>query len=191
VGADDPVRDGWLPPRAPGGQAPPRYEGPAPGPRWQAPAAGEAGREAPAVPAAPARPEPPRFVTGRGVRDPIATASLSVAILGLGLLVITAGLGFPVALPCSAVAWYLGSRAQARERARAAEGRPGAGRNPARAGYLLGIVGVVLGIVAALGWVVAVSLGVDPQQLQHDLQRESDAGTAQAFVHAARALWHR
>lgn len=172
MGPDEPVRDGWLPPRAPG----PRAPGPPPAPRaWEPP---------PAPPRPRPEAEPPRFVNGGGGRDVMTAAALTVGILGIGLLVLTAGLGFAITLPCSGVAWYLGSRARLRAEL---AGDEAAGRR-ARTGRAIGVAGVVLGVIAAVGWIVAMTLGVDPQALQRDLERQADPSHRQALVEAARAL---
>jgi len=185
---DEPGRPTWLPPRAPGGQEPPRYE---PGAARREPSpepAGDARASRWTPPTEAPEPDaPPAFVAGRGSRDVMATAALSIAVLGLGLLVLSAGLGFVITLPCSGLAWHLGRRARARADRMEARG----GRRQAHVGYILGVVGVVLGLVAAVGWIVAMALGVDPQELQRDLERQADPNARQALVVAARALLGR
>ena len=84
-----------------------------------------------------------------------ATASLVLGIAGLALwLTLGLGLLFFVNLPLSILAWVLG--VQARRRVERGETSRGAGS--AKAGVILGIVGVVLGAVALVGWVLLISL---------------------------------
>jgi hypothetical protein len=199
VPEEDTPRGGWLPPRAPGAADPPRYEpGREGAPRWQPPPAPsdwtpaepaaepEAEAEparAPAPTAAP-RGERPVFVTGAGQRDAGATVAVTLAIIALALLLLSIGAGFWLTLPLSGIALHLGRRA--RDRAQVD------GRSQANAGMVLGMVGVVLGLLAAIGWIVAIIfLGYGPSDLQHDLQRELDRQSREAFIHAALALFGR
>jgi hypothetical protein len=76
-----------------------------------------------------------------------AVASLTLSIIGLGLLVITLGLLSPVALPCSLLGWIFGHKAKA---------RPGE-QGMAQGGFVTGIVGTVLGVVALLAWVALLA----------------------------------
>jgi hypothetical protein len=169
--------DRWLPPRAPGAGPPPRY---VPGEPEEAPTAARPAPAAAAPAAAPAR--PPR-AAGPASRDIPATAAMVLAILSLGLLVFSIGVGFWLTLPLSGLSWYLGKRA--RERVDAGEGRTG--RSQAQAGYVLGVAGVVLGTIAAVGWIVSIAvLGYDPQDLQRDLQHQLDRNAGQALILAAR-----
>jgi hypothetical protein len=191
---EDTPRGGWLPPRAPGAADPPRYEPGAEGaPRWQPPA--RPSQWTPAEPAEPveppasasapaARDERPVFVAGPAQRDVGATMAVTLAIIALGLLMLSIGAGFWLTLPLSGIALHLGRRA----RDRAATD----GRGKANAGMVLGMVGVVLGLLAAIGWIVAIIvLGYGPSDLQHDLQRELDRQSREAFIYAARALLGR
>jgi hypothetical protein len=197
VPEEETPRGGWLPPRAPGAADPPRYEPGGPGtPRWQPPPAPS--DWTPAEPTAAAEPEPARapaptaasrgerpvFVAGAGQRDAGATIAVTIAIIALALLLLSIGAGFWLTLPLSGLALHLGRRA--RDRAQVD------GRRQANAGMVLGMVGVVLGLLAAIGWIVAIIvLGYGPSDLQHDLQRELDRQSREAFIHAARALFGR
>jgi hypothetical protein len=157
----------WLPPSAPGGQPPPRFEmqpdddepTPPPVPVQQ--------------PAEPAQPQAPSFTAGARPRtgsNPLAVTALVLGIIGVGLLLLSAGLGFVIALPCSIAAWICGSHARNRIAAGEAKGSYG----QAHAAYILGILGVVLGVIAMIGWLIAIAAGVSPTELQEDLQRELD-----------------
>jgi hypothetical protein len=167
----------WLPPQAPGGQPPPQFE---PGPPHEA-----------VVPAAaPAQPAgaPPTFVRGRKTEtNGLAVAALVLSIAGLVLLVMTLGLGFIITLPCSIAGWICA--AQARNRINL--GETTTGRGQAQAAYVLGIIGVVVGVMAAVGWIAAIASGLDLEELQRDLERRSNPEARQAVVQAARALLGR
>jgi hypothetical protein len=186
--ADDPASPGWLPPRAPGGRPPPRFDGaPAPEPPQppEPPPEGLPGGDPEPAPQRARDASRPTFAaTGRRQADGLAVGALALGIVGLLLLLLTAGLGFALTLPCSLTACWLGSRA--RTRIELGQARGGAGQ--ARAGYLLGVAGVVLGVVAAVGWIVAMALGVDPQELQRNLERHADPHAREALLRAARAL---
>jgi hypothetical protein len=139
----------------------------------------------------PAPPPPPSAYV-RAPRPPAETNGLALTALILGLLgilvlVMSLGWGFPVALPCSVGAWLCG--ANARTRINLGEARTGRGQ--AQAGYLLGIAGVVIGVAAAVGWIVWLANGGDLDQLQQDLERWRDEHTSQALIQAALALLGR
>jgi hypothetical protein len=180
--AEGPTDSGWLPPRAPGAQPPPRFDMVAPDAVAE-PAAAAEPAEAAARPVAPpsfARAAPPPT-------NGLAVTALVLGVMGLGLLLITAGLGFLFALPCSIGAWLCGAQA----RTRIALGEATTGRGQAHAGYLLGLAGVVIGVAAAVGWIIWLANGGDLEHLQRDLERWRDAHARQAAVQAALALLGR
>jgi hypothetical protein len=156
----------WLPPTAPGGQPPPRFEmqpdddEPTPPPP----------RPEPAPPQQPQAPMVTAHTRPRTGTNGLAVTALVLGITGVGLLLLSAGLGFVLALPCSIGAWICGSHA--RNRIAAGEAKGGYGQ--AHAAYILGILGVVLGVIAMVGWLIAIAAGVSPTELQEDLQRELD-----------------
>jgi hypothetical protein len=197
--ADEPTSARWLPPEAPGGQPPPRFDmvvpeaqaapvaphvAPAPagltptGARPTGPRSGQAGMGSPGA---------PRFERAPSQTNGLALAAVILGVLGLGLLALTLGLGFPFALPLSIAAWICG--AQARNRILLGESTHGRGQ--ANAGYLLGVAGVVLGVAAGAGWIIWMASGGDLEQLQRDLERWRDEQTRQAVVRAALALLGR
>jgi hypothetical protein len=174
------VPDGWLPPQAPGGQPPPRFDMVVPAERPEP-------QEPPAQ-----QPVPPRFAAAARTKPPAKTNGLALTavilgVLGLALLVLTLGLGFIIALPCSIAAWLCGAQA----RARINLGEATTGRGQATAGYLLGVAGVVIGVAAAVGWIVWLANGGDFDQLQRDLERYRDSQAQDAAIHAIRALLGR
>jgi hypothetical protein len=113
-----------------------------------------------ALPSLP--PPPPSSTAGTAVQHPKAVAVPVLGILGvLGLW------------PLAVLAWILGSKA-----AKEVNRRPGtySGVGAIRAGYILGIVGTVLG---AIGWTVAVILlGLAGNAVDRaESQREQSAAT--------------
>ena len=171
--------EGWLPPQAPGGQPPPRFD-------MVVPERVEPRKVEP--------PEPPHFgprqrpaAPGPAVPNGLALTALILGMLGVLLLLLTLGLLWFVALPCSIAAWMCG--AQARNRINLGEAT--SGRGQANAGYLLGVAGVVIGVAAAVGWIVYFANGGDLDQLQRDIERWRDEQTRQAVIHTARALLGR
>jgi hypothetical protein len=142
---------------------------------------------------APAQPVPPRFEARRPAApsppqtNGLALTAVILGVLGLLLLVITLGLGFVFAIPCSIAAWICGAQA----RTRINLGEATTGRGQANTGYLLGVAGVVLGVAAAVGWVIWLANGGDFEQLQRDLERWRDEQAREATVQAARALLGR
>jgi hypothetical protein len=67
------------------------------------------------------------------------------------------GLFFVFNLPPSIAAWVIGARAKGR----VDRGETTEGRSEARVGMWLGIVGTVLGILALVGWALALGLSED------------------------------
>ena len=157
--ADEPTTSGWLPPAAPGGRPAPLFEPapPDPEPEPAEPAAVQAAWGTPAGrPPFAASPEP----------NTLATTSLVLGVVGL-LLVIFA----PLSLPFSAAAWITG--AQARKRVSA--GITERGGSAARWAVALGIIGVVLGVLIVVAWIVLMLSGVDLEELRRDLERARDS----------------
>jgi hypothetical protein len=143
-------------------------------------------------PAAPQQQAPSPFAPAErpaAVRQTngLALTALILGVLGITLLVITLGIGFIFALPCSIAAWICGAQA----RMRINLGEATTGRGQANAGYLLGVAGVVLGVAAAVGWIIWLANGGDLEQLQRDLERYRDSQAREAAIHAARALLGR
>jgi hypothetical protein len=173
--ADEPTTGGWLPPRAPGGEPAPRFE-PAP-------------PEEPGPEAAPAPPadRPVYFQAPTQPGNGAATTALVLGILGMFIVVITAGAGFLFSLPASIGAWIAGKQG----RKRVARGETQAGDGLAHAGVMLGIVGVVLAVVGMVVWVALVLSGLDLEELRRDLEERSNPDADQAFALAVAANLRR
>jgi hypothetical protein len=92
-------------------------------------------------------------------------------VAGLGLLVLTLGIAAPLTLPSSAAAWACAT--VDRRRAQALDpDRP----LPARAGRILGMAGVALGLVALILWIAVLAAGASLEQVlegwRNELERE-------------------
>jgi hypothetical protein len=136
----------FLPPRAPGANEPGRWE--------SRPQEGE--DHARVVVAT--KLDAPQVVQGgdHPPRNGQALASLGVGAAGLALLVVSVGISFLVSLPCAIIALVLGRQG----RGRAVREGIG-GYRAARWGVVLGVVGCVLCVLAAIGWILVVVLDLN------------------------------
>jgi hypothetical protein len=164
--SDEPRVRGWLPPRAPGAQTTPRFEPEPPAPEpppasgWQPPAAQRAAPVAQRAVPAVARP-PQARASG------LAITAIVLGALGIALLLLSLGTWFPASLLCSGAAWGCGIAARNR-----ADADPAASaRGPAHAAVVIGMVGVGLGVAAAIIWIVLISAGVSIEDLRDWLDR--------------------
>ncbi len=167
---------GWLPPEAPGaGQAPPR--------RWDRPeAAAPAPSQQPQEPTpAPAFSQPPR---GHEPSNGQAVAGLVCGILGLTVLLGTAGLAFVVSLPLSICAWVFGIKGQ-RRADRGEAGHRGLGQ----AGWIMGLIGTILGVLAMIGWILLFALNDDLiEELERELEKNESFTVKTRLLGAAARL---
>jgi hypothetical protein len=122
------------------------------------PAPQPAARPAFLPPNAPSPGSPEQRQNGR------ATAALAFGAGGLGLLFFSAGALFLLTIPASIAGWVLGHQAKSRE----------VGRDQANLAVTIGIIGVVLGVVAAVVWVLLVSLGAVDET--GDVKQSNDSG---------------
>jgi hypothetical protein len=156
--ADEPTASGWLPPRARGGEPAPQFEPAPPEP------------EAEPEPALDPWPHPihhPVFTARPAERtNGLATTSLVLGVLGLVILIPTLGAGWIFSLPCSISAWVTGVQG----RKQVASGVSTTGDGTAHAGLILGIVGLVIGLIAAATWIALYSSGYDLEDLRRDLE---------------------
>jgi hypothetical protein len=173
--ADEPTSSGWLPPRAPGAEPAPQYES-SPPPEPEVPEPPPPAEAALAPPSSGARPR--TFVKPAGSQtNGLALTALILGILGVTVLLLTLGLGFLFTLPCSIAAWICAAQA----RARIAVGETTAGRGHAQAGYILGVIGVVLGVMAMVGWIAAIASGLDLEELRDDIERQTNPDAVEAI----------
>ena len=173
----------WLPPRAPGAGEPPRFE--------RAPEAPPEAVQPPTV--EQQHQQQPVFVQPSGAaaaNNGVAVAALVLGIVALALLLFSLGTLFIFTIPMSAGAWACGYTA----RKRLAAGTATGGEGQAKAGRILGIIGVVLGVVAMIAWIALIASGVDLDELQRDLERELERQENSndefaTWAAALRALW--
>ena len=169
------MADDWLPPKAPGDPPPPPGEPPQPPPGFP-----------PAPP--PAYPPPPPQYPTSGFPPPNypppvytpqppnndAVVGFTCAVVGAALLFFTGGLSTIISLTLGIVAIPYSRRGK-----RAiAEGRTKKHKDLANAGYVTGIVVVVLSILATIGWILLFTLvdwseidsGDDPRDDDFEIQ---------------------
>jgi hypothetical protein len=101
----------------------------------------------------PTGPGPAKRKSGR------ATTALAFGAGSLGLLAFSAGMLFFLTIPASIAGWILGHQAKRRD----------SGREQANVAVIMGIVGLVLGVIAAAVWIVLYATG--------DISDKSDNGT--------------
>ncbi|MGH2948828.1 MAG: hypothetical protein ACRDPC_21665, partial [Solirubrobacteraceae bacterium] len=134
---------------------------------------------APPEPPRPAAPQAPTFARPKAAEsNGLALTAMILGITGLVLLLLSLGILFIFTLPCSIAAWICAAQA----RARIAVGETTAGRGQAQAGYILGIIGVALGVMAMVGWIAAIASGLDLEELRRDLERQSNPDAVQALL---------
>ena len=143
VDPERPLPSGWLPPKAPAQHTPPSAP-PAPGPAW---------------PREPSKPTEPS--------SPAAVFAISLGVASILLTALSLGLAFFGSIVLSAIALMIAGRLRQAIRA----GRPGR-ESQARAGMIVAWIGLGLGIVAGVVWIVLAASGVTPQEVQEMLERE-------------------
>jgi hypothetical protein len=159
----------WLPPEGAGEQPPQQ-----PPPGWYPP------QPPPGYyyPWAHLQPQP--HEPGNGP----AVAGFVLSLCGIALLVFTIGIFFIASLPCSILGIVFGRKGK--RNVRAGETRKHEGL--AQAGFIVGIVGTVLGVIAAAGWILLFALDDEFVDDLDDPNRDFDFDTATAFVQTAARL---
>jgi hypothetical protein len=188
---------GFLPPQPPGAE--PDLEGPGaaaanptpPPPQFAPPAEHEANAPAEREGDAAEREYPPvtqqlgwnaqSGASGRQARPPgyavrptngEAVAGLSLSIGSLVLLMLSVGTSTIISIVCSA----LGITYSRRGRARVQRGETSQYGGIAQAGYVTGIVALVLSILCTLAWVAVAILFATDDQFRQDIKDELDSG---------------
>jgi hypothetical protein len=111
----------------------------------------------------PAPPKAPTFVRGPAETgtNGLAIAALVCAVSSIGLLLLSLGLAFPFSLPLAISGWICAARARV-------DVRPG----QRKAARVLAIAAVALSVLAAITWIVLISAGITPEELQQSLENE-------------------
>ena len=138
----------WLPPQPPGGGQPPPPPPEYPQPQPQQPAPGY--WQAP-----PPQPQQPP--------NNDAVAGFTCGIIGVSLLFFTGGLSTIVSLALGIVAIPYSRKGKRNVE----EGRTPKHKSLASAGFVIGIVTVVLSILATIAWILIFTL-VDWDEIDHD-----------------------
>lgn len=179
---EQPTHHGFLPPEPPGPEpdveqqpAPPP---PPPPPAWQQQGYGwqpptQSGWSAP-YPYAPAPSEPDNGP---------AVAGFVLSMVGGGLLLFSFGMSSIVSVVCAALG--IGYSRKGRRRVDAGETRKN--RGLAQAGFIVGIVALVLSVIATVAWVLVLIAGLTDDDFFDDLERElEDSESVSAAVVALR-----
>ena len=124
----------WLPPKAPGAGEP------LPGPPPELP-----------QPPPPLQPPP---LEPQGPPNNEAVAGFTCGIIGVSLLFFTGGLSTIVSLVLGVVAIPYSRKGQAN----VDQGRTAKHRSLASAGFVIGIVTIVLSVIATIGWALVLAL---------------------------------
>lgn len=170
---------GFLPPQ-PAGPEP--ELGPAPAPAAPPPYQPPAGAAPPPVWPQQA---PPGHWTPRG-QEPgngPAVAGFVLSLVGGSLLLVTAGLSTIVSVGLS-IAGIVHSRAGSR---RVASGETRRHGGLAQAGFVIGIVSLVLAVLATIAWIAVLVLALTDADFRDDFERRYDDETVQ-LLPAARAV---
>jgi hypothetical protein len=163
----EPELGGRPPPQIPPASAPPGWQQPA-APGWQAPP----GSPPPAGPwAYPPRPAEPD--------NGPAVAGFVLSLVAGGLLLFSVGLSSIVSVVCAA----FGIVYSRRGRRKVDAGETPKHRGLAQAGYITGIVVVVLSVLATAFWLLILILALTDDRFQNDLERElNDSNTISATL---------
>jgi hypothetical protein len=102
-----------------------------------------------------------------------ALAGFILALASIALLLISAGLFAPGALPCAILGVVFGRKG----RKAVDEGQTRKSRGLAQAGFVIGIVGIVLSVLALAGWIIAI--GHDP----HLFDKSSHGAVTGGTIH--------
>ena len=163
-------------PGAPAGWQPAPGEGPPPtGAAWQPQGQGHPPPQGQGYPPPPGQGYPP-YGQPWGYPQPTApdngpaVAGFVLSLVSGGLLLISGGLSSVVSVGC-AVAGMIYSR-KGRQKVAAGETPKHAGL--AKAGWIIGIVALVLSLLATAGWILVAVLAATDEQFRDDLEQELD-----------------
>jgi hypothetical protein len=212
--ADERPGEGYLPPEPPGPEPelggkeqqqppppppgypapPPGQSWPPPGQGWQQPAQGWQQQPAPGwqQPGWPPPVQPPPGQPWGWAPAPAqpdnnpAVAGFVLSMVSAGLWLFSAGLSSIVSIVCAA----LGIVYSRRGKRRVAAGETQKHKGLAQAGFISGIVMVVLSTLSTLFWVLFAVVAATDEEVQRDLEREFDPDSTSAALRvlAAAAL---
>ena len=155
-------QQGWQQPQQPPYQVPPPGQAYPPPPGYQQPPPGY---------------PPPGYGYGYGYQPPPRVPDNGPAIAGFvlslvsgGLLLMSAGFSSVVSIGC-AIAGMIYSRKGKR---RVAEGETPKHGGLAQAGWIIGIISLVLSLLATAGWILVFVLAITDDEFRDDLDREFD-----------------
>ncbi len=114
-----------------------------------------------------------------------AVAGFVLSLVSVTLLLFTAGLSSIVSVGCSIAAVVLGRKGVKKVDA----GETPKNRGLAQAGFWIGITGLVLSVLATLGWIAVGVLAATDDDFRQDLENElDDSNSLSALVVAARVM---
>jgi hypothetical protein len=140
--------EGFLPPQAPGPE----------------PELGQRPHPAPPEPAVPYAPQAVEPDNGPAV------AGFVLSIVAGGLLIVTGGISTIVSLTCSIFGIVYSHKGSARVRSGVTKRNAGL----AQAGFIIGIVALVLSAIATIGWAIILVLVLTDDDFRRDFENEFD-----------------
>ena len=187
-----PPEPGGLEPDLGPAQAPPPEPQPQPPPAqggWQAPQqAQQQGGWNPPPPGwypPPAQPQPWVYQP-QPPKEPdngSAVAGFTLAVVGGALLLLSAGISSIVSVVCAGFGIFYSLRG----RRRVDRGETPKHRSLAQAGFVTGIVTLVLAVLATAFWLLILILALTDEEFQNDLENDFENSTVTLAVLAARA----
>jgi hypothetical protein len=157
--------EGFLPPQAPGPE----------------PELGQRPDQAPPPPTAPYAPQPVEADNGPAV------TGFVLSVVGGGLLVVSGGISSIVSLILSIFGIVYSRRGTARIHAGVTTRSAGL----AQAGFIIGIVALVLSALATIAWIAVLVLVLTDDEFRRDFEDEFDSGNSIAAVARVAAVTGR
>jgi hypothetical protein len=125
---------------------------------------------------------PPTFYAQPGAGNGAAIAGFVLGISGLVLFLLGGfGLLFILNLPCSIMAWIFGVQGKRK----IARGQTSEHRSLAQWAVGLGIAGTVIGVLAAIGWIVGLATS---EELRDELEKQIDEASENNTIRLVRVL---
>jgi hypothetical protein len=110
-------------------------------------------------------------------------AGFVLSLIAGGLLFLSAGLSSLLSVAC-AIAGIIYSR---KGKQKVASGETTKSAGLAQAGFIIGIVSLVLAVLATLVWALVVVAAVTDDEFRDDLEREFDSDSVRIGLHLAAA----